>query len=228
MKKIMIAGILLLAILASVGCVSAGALSTNLVVNGGFETPVKIGSWQLFPEGKNGSGWNVEAQTPVSSGLKIQNQSTTSIKPFEGSQFAQLSSPSSGAENGPVGISQMIPQVKGTIYRISFAQRCRAEDPAPGRLGVYWGSTLLDRARCSANETSAWVTRSYTVTATSNDPVMLKFTSEGSADSSGVLLDNVNVDAANETLPVPEFPLGVIPAFLFGLVGFIHIIRKDN
>jgi hypothetical protein len=128
----------------------------------------------------------------------------------------------------PVGISQMIPQVKGTIYRISFAQSCRADDPAPGRLGVYWGSTLLDRARCSANETSTWVTRSYTVTATSNDPVMLKFTSEGSPDTSGVLLDNVNVDAANETLPVPEFPLGVIPAFLFGLVGFIHIIRKDN
>jgi hypothetical protein len=87
---------------------------------------------------------------------------------------------------------------------------------------------LLDRSRCSANETSAWVSHSYTVTATSDDPILLKFTSEGSADSAGVLLDNVNVNVANETLPVPEFPLGVIPAFLFGFVGFIHIIRKDN
>jgi hypothetical protein len=226
MKKIMIAGIILLAILASVGCVSAGAVSTNLVVNGGFETPVKIGSWQLFPEGTDGSGWNVEGAS-ASAGLEIQNQSTTSIKPYEGSQFAQLGS-RSPIEAGTVGISQMIPQVQGTTYRISFAQSCRADDPVPGRLGVYWGSTLLDRARCSANETSAWVSRSYTVTATSNDPILLKFTSEGSADSPGVLLDNVNVDAANETMPVPEFPLGVIPAFLFGFVGFIHIIRKDN
>jgi len=228
MKKIMIAGIILLAILASVGCVSAGAVSTNLVVNGGFETPVKIGSWQLFPEGTDGSGWNVEGGTSASAGLEIQNQSTTSIRPYEGSQFAQLGSRSSGVEAGTSGISQMIPQVMGTTYRISFAQSCRSDDLAPGRLGVYWGDTLLDRARCSANETSAWVSRSYTVTATSNDPIMLKFTSEGSADSSGVLLDNVKVDAANETLPVPEFPLGVIPAFLFGFVGLIHIIRKDN
>ena len=227
MKKIMIAGIILLAILASVGCVSAGAVSTNLVVNGGFETPVKIGSWELFPEGTEGSGWNVEGGTPASVSLEIQNESTTSIKPFEGSQFAQLGSQSSGVQAETRGISQMIPQVQGTTYRISFAQSCSTDDPASGRLGVYWGSILLDRARCSANETSAWVSRSYTVTATSDDPVLLKFTSEGTADANSVLLDDVKVEASNDTMPVPEFPLGVIPAFLFGFVGLIHIIRKD-
>jgi hypothetical protein len=231
MKKIMMTGIILVAFLALVGYVSAGAVSANLVVNGGFETPVKIGNWQLFPEGSDGSGWNVETGTgnaaaAVSGGLEIRNQS--SFSPFEGSQYVQLGSGDPGAQTGTTTLSQSIPQVAGTTYRVSFVQSCRPDDPAPSNLAIYWGEKMLDHTSCPSNHAATWVSRSYTITATSNDSVQLKFANEGSADSYGTMLDDVSVKAVNETMPVPEFPLGVVPAFLFGFIGFIHIIRKER
>jgi hypothetical protein len=231
MKKIIMIGIILAAFLASIGIVSAGAVSANLVVNGGFETPVKIGNWQLFPEGNDGSGWNVATGTgdaAVAGGLEIRNQSTPSFRPSEGNQYVQLGSRDPGTQADTTTISQSIPQVTGTTYRISFVQSCSPDDPAPSNLGVYWGATQLDHTSCPSNHAETWVSRSYTVTATSNDSVLLKFANEGSADSYGTMLDDVSVKAVNETMPVPEFPLGVVPAFLFGFIGFIHIIRKER
>jgi|WetSurMetagenome_2_1015567.scaffolds.fasta_scaffold52733_1 hypothetical protein len=232
MKKITMTVIILVAFLASVGYVSAGAVSANLVANGGFETPVKIGNWQLFPESNDGSGWNVEtgtgdAATTVSGGLEIRNQSTASFSPFEGSQYVQLGSRNPGTQADTTMISQVIPQVTGTTYRVAFVQSCRPDDPAPSNLAIYWGDTQLDHTSCPSNHAATWVSRSYTITATSNDSVILKFANEGTADSYGTMLDDVSVRAVNETMPVPEFPLGVIPAFLFGFIGFIHIIRKE-
>ena len=65
------------------------------------------------------------------------------------------------------------------------------------------------------------------MTATSVIRSCLRFANEGSAESYGTMLDDVSVKAVNDTMPVPEFPLGVIPAFLFGFIGFIHIIKKE-
>jgi hypothetical protein len=232
MKKIMMAGIILVVFLALVGYVSAGAVSANLVVNGGFETPVKIGDWQLFPEGNEGSGWSVETMTGdtaviVPGGLEIRNLSTAPFSPYEGSQYVQLGPRGPVMQDDTTAISQMIPQTAGTTYRIAFVQSCRPDDPAPSNLGVYWGETMLDHTSCPSNHAATWVNRSYTVTATSSDSVLLRFANEGSAESYGTMLDDVSVKAVNDAMPVPEFPLGVIPAFLFGFIGFIHIMKKE-
>ena len=232
MKKIVMMGIILAAFLASVGLVSAGAVSENLVSNGGFEAPVTIGNWELFPQGNGGSGWYVESTgegVATDSGrLEIRNQSTAIVSPSEGSQYAQLNPRHPGIQEGTVTLSQTIPQVRGNIYRISFVQSCRPDDPAPSSLAVFWGDEQLDHTSCPSGRAAVWISRSYTVTATSNESVQLKFVNEGSGDSYGTLLDDVSVRAVNDPMPVPEFPLGVVPAFLFGFIGFIHILRKDH
>jgi|GEM_PF-2425318 len=230
MKKWFMMGIILAAFLASVGIVSAGAVSENLVSNGGFETPVSIGNWQLFPQGNEGSGWYVEStgKGTESGTLQIRNQSTAILNAFEGSQYAQLSPRAPGQEESTVTLSQAVPQVKGNTYRISFVQSCRPDDPAPSNLAVFWGDEQLDHTSCPSGHAASWVSRSYTVTAPSNESVQLRFVNEGSGDSYGTLLDDVSVKTVNDTMPVPEFPIGVVPAFLFGFIGFIHILRKDH
>jgi hypothetical protein len=234
MRKIMITGIVLLSFLALVSIVSAGAVVTNLVVNGGFEAPVDTQTWQLFPDGTGGTGWDVSwappgPSIPGKAGVAIETAENASLAPFEGNQYADLNAHGSGTRPGRVSVSQLIPQVKGESYNISFAQSCDAPDPAgQSRLGIYWGTKKLDQTTCSAGTSPSWVVHNYTVTATSDTPVKLTLADEGNATSPGVLIDGVEVGAVNNTMPVPEFPLGVIPAFMFGFVGLIHMIRKEN
>ena len=186
--------------------VSAEALTSNLVVNGGFESPVKIGDWQ----DNTSAGWLMEESRdggyPVREELEIRNQSTAILSPFEGSQYAELSPRNSGSQEEIITLSQTIPQVKGISYRISFVQSCRPDDPNPSTLAVYWGDTMLDHTSCPSDHATTWIMRSYTVTATSNDPVQLKFVNEGSGNSFGTLLDDVSVKAINNnSIPAPEF-----------------------
>jgi hypothetical protein len=208
MKKILLAAILIIALLASVGTASA-----NLITNGGFETPVNTQSWQIYNAGYPGLGWDVFDQ------IEYQTQSTVGLIPYEGIQYAELD------PNYNVKIAQTINVQSGNTYTISFAQSCRAGDPGlPSKLGVYWDTMLLGQTTCTAAQSQAWATYQYSVTPASDAAVTITFADEGRSDSYGVLLDDVKVETST---PVPEFPSVFLPVTLIiGLLGTVFLVKR--
>jgi len=211
MRKLLVAGLILVTLLASMGVVSA-----NLIVNGGFETP-EIGShWVILTA--------VPAWTLENRELEYQLQNTVGLTPYEGRQYAELD------PDFNVKISQTIPVEKGKIYQLSFAQSCRYNDPhLPSLLGVYLDGVLLGQTSCTvaSQNAQAWTTHSYTFKPEVDGPVTITFADEGRSDSYGVLLDDVNLDT--QSTPVPEFPTFLLPlTFIAGLLAVTFLIRKHE
>ncbi len=208
MRYRILAGLVLAALLACTGVVSA-----NLIANNGFETPVVSGSWQIFT---SVPGWTLNDGQ-----IEYQTQSTVGLVPYEGIQYAELD------PNYNVRISQAFSVFGGEKYDISFAQSCRQDDRSlPSTLAVYWDGTLLGQTTCDQAQavSRSWVTYSYSVTPGSDGTATLMFADEGVSDSFGVLLDNVKVEA--EANPVPEFPAAFLPvSFIAGLLAIVLIIR---
>jgi hypothetical protein len=212
LKKIFYAGIVLAVLLVMAGTVSA---STNLVTNGGFETPV-ISGWTIL---NTVPGWTLDDTQ-----IEYQTASTVGLVPAEGNQYAELD------PYYNVRISEVISVHGGTTYDISFAQACRCDDPnMPSKLGVYWDNTYLGQTSCTVtpkqSQYQAWITHTYTVTPAADANVKLTFKDEGVSDSYGVLLDDVKVEARGPT-PVPEFPGTLIPVtFIVGTLMLVLFIR---
>lgn len=211
MKKIFIAGLILVALLASTGIVSA-----NLISNSGFESPAIGPYWTTL--------YSVPGWTLDDGQIEYQLQNTVGLTPFEGMQYAELD------PTHNVRISQIINVKGGTTYDIAFAQSCRADDPAlPSKLGVYVDNALLGQTSCTvASRTNqAWAIHSYSFKPAADAAVKITFADEGRSDSYGVLLDEVTVDA--EPTPVPEFPTFLVPlTFIVGLLGVVLISRKNT
>jgi hypothetical protein len=211
MRKIFLAALILVALFASTGIVSA-----NLLDNGGFEQPEIGPNWQIL--------YAVPGWTLVDGEIEYQLQNTVELTPYEGKQYAELDPTKN------VRISQVIGVTEGKTYDITFAQSCRAGDPAlPSKLGVYLGEQLLGQTSCTASseKDQAWVVYSYSFTATQDEEVTITFADEGVSDSLGVLLDDVN--AEERTTPVPEFPSFLMPVtFIAGLLVMVLFIRKNT
>lgn len=214
MKKIFFAVILIVALFASVGTVSAA----NLIQNGGFETPVNTVTWQIYNAGYPGLVWNVADQ------IEYQTQSTLNpnLVPYEGKQYAELD------PNYNVHISQDVNVQSGIAYTISFAQSCRADDQnLPSKLGVYWDKTYLGQTTCTRADAQTWATHSYTVTPVSDAVVTITFADEGNSDSYGVLLDDVKVEGG--PIAAPEFPTAFLPVtFIIGILGAVLMIQRTR
>jgi hypothetical protein len=218
MKKLLVLGIIIVALLAGVGTVSA-------IVNGDFESPgLPPGTpWASFPNLYPGLGWTVEqglgANPAITPTLEIQSQAAIGLAPHGGTYFGELDS------NANANISQIVSTTNGYTYQISFAQACRNDDGnLPSRLGVYWGSTKLGQTSCSVPMT--WETHSYSPKADSTGSVKLMFVDEGISDSYGVLLDDVTVTEEGNNVPAPEFPTLALPlAMLIGIIGVVYVIK---
>lgn len=86
--------------------------SSELIVNGGFETPaLSTGQWAVYPDGTLTS-WEVTG----GSGLEIQNNAAGA--PHGGNQLAELDSHTPGSSTS--GIEQTVSTVPGQQYRLSF------------------------------------------------------------------------------------------------------------
>jgi Protein of unknown function (DUF642) len=210
MKNGVLAGLILVTLLACTGIVSA-----NMIANGGFESPVISGSWVIM---NSVPGWTLDDTE-----IEYQTQSTVGLTPYEGVQYAELD------PNYNVRISQVISVKGGSTYDISFAQSCRAGDPhLPSYMGVYWGTTKLGQTTCTVvpGQSQAWATHTYTVTPASDADVKITFADEGVSDSFGVLLDDVKVEARQGPNLVPEFPTALVPVtFIAGVLGLVLLIR---
>jgi hypothetical protein len=228
MKKLFLSAILIVALLASVGTVSA-----NLIQNGGFEYPVvtpgeplNMGNWQIYPDGTTGLAWNVQDgigyYTPgVVTAVEFETQPTLGLTPFEGKQYAELDS------YGNVNISQAFTTEIGANYRISYVQSCRYGDSAlPSKLGVYLNNELLTQSSCSLPH--QWTVYNKDIIGT-GAVMTLKFADEGNSDSYGVLLDGVSVEKIDGPTPVPEFPTTFLPVtFIIGFLGAVLMIQRTR
>lgn len=220
MKQIFLAAILIVALLASVGTVSA-----NLISNGGFEYPVNTISWQIYADGTPGLVWNVQDgigvyDSSVPTAVEFQTLSTIGLTPYEGKQYAELDS------YGNVNISQVITTEKGAMYRVSFAQSCRSGDVGlPSNLGVYLNDAKLLATSCSAQ---SWTVHTVDFAGTDGD-VTMKFVDEGISSTYGVLLDDITVEKTSEPTAVPEFPTAFLPVtFIVGFLGAVLMIQMTR
>jgi hypothetical protein len=229
MKKIILTAVFIVALLASVGSVSAA----NLIANGGFESPVvtpgnpyNMGSWQIFPDGTPGLVWNVQDgiggyDNSVPTAVEYQTAGTLGLTPSEGNQYAELDS------YGNVNISQVFATEQGAIYQVSYAQACRADGgEQPGILGVYLDNTKLSTTICSPP--MQWTTHTAVVTGTGGD-MTLKFADEGTSNSYGALLDAVSVEKIDGPVPAPEFPSVFLPVtFIIGFLGAVLLVQRTR
>lgn len=96
-KKSTVRRVLVLIFALALFAVVPGALATNGtgVINGGFESPIPDGSWDIFPEDEV-PGWTIEwTDSDAACGgdreplLEIQKSGTV-VAAFEGSQYAEL------------------------------------------------------------------------------------------------------------------------------------------
>ena len=82
----------------------------DLIENGGFETPVPIGTWHVYPNGI--SGWAVIN----GAGIEIQRNSVAGA-PHLGNQLVELDSHGAGSQST---MEQIIDTVPGQKYKFSF------------------------------------------------------------------------------------------------------------
>jgi len=184
MKKVLsIFGSLLLTLVFTTNISAA-----ELIVNGGFETPVvDYNSWGVFPIGTEGLGWSVEYLTPdpyVPQGLEIQNNLDGA--PREGNQLAELDS------YHPTRIWQDIPTKVGYKYEIKYSWIPRHEMP-DNQMMVKWGDEVIGTHIASWTPESAWQDESVIMLST-GDVKRLEFTETGADDSFGMFLDAVSVN----------------------------------
>jgi len=221
MNRFLIRGIITLALLASVGMVTAA----NLVTNGGFETPTAIDPFT--PNMNTGlTGWSISPGN-------IDLISTLWNPPTGGgAQSIDLS----GCARAT--LSQDIATTPGDSYKLTFAL---AGNPYPQtntvrKVAVIWGNDApiirsFDTAGRSYPSDMGWTTVTDIPSfQASTNPTTLKFQDVSENDNLcvGVALDNIDVEQQQVT-PSPEFPSVALPvALIVGILGAILFIKSTK
>lgn len=180
----------------------------ELVMNGGFETPVVTNDedWDIFDNGEIGLewsvGWRSDEGQPEPAKLELQKVWT----PYEGDQYAELDTDWNGpgrdeSEPSSVRISQYIPTIPGENYTVRFAFSPRpGTDGFDNRLKLNWDhddQIVFLSADGSTNDDTVWTPYEYTFIADSLI-TNLAFIDVGDQNSLGTFLDDVSVKCANE------------------------------
>lgn len=198
--------------------VCVAATSTNLLSNGGFETPIVAtgAGWDIYPDGTVGLGWRVAWEPgqpttfgagtrPVLANLEF-HRGVNGWNHAEGLQHAELDTDwdgPSGALNGEpslVSIYQDIVTVPGKKYELRYAHGARPNTTADqNTLHVRIGGVLVDtKTKAGGNAPIVWDEYTETFTATSTT-TRIEFAAGGPTDGMGVFLDNVRLYAVNCT-----------------------------
>lgn len=108
----------------------------NLIVNGGFESPV-VTTWDTFDTGTPGLGWSVDYVNSASGVGRLEIQRNVAGAPHSGYQHAELDSYHS------TEIYQDIQTGYGYEYEVSYCWSPRP-NRADNHIEVYWNDELLD------------------------------------------------------------------------------------
>ncbi|MFA4880660.1 MAG: DUF642 domain-containing protein [Candidatus Doudnabacteria bacterium] len=190
---------------------AAGCNTTNLIQNGGFETPevTDAAKWEIFPSGATGLFWTIGwepgqsttygGQTRPDPALKELQEGVNGWLPAEGDQYAELDTdwfgpgnPLSG-EPARVNIYQNITTTIGNTYKLTYKY-----SPRPG-VGAD-NNTLIVRVNDSQVATHSavggsntiWTEYTYEFKATGTT-TKIEFAAGGASDSLGVFLDDVKL-----------------------------------
>jgi hypothetical protein len=187
--------------------------TTELVTNGGFETPEVTAAqgWDIFdsPAG----GWIVEwyggsssygGQTrPDPAHLEL-HEGVNGWLPYEGDQHAELDTdwdgPGGGLNNEPasVEISQTLAACPSGLYTLRYAWSPRPNH-SDNALEVRWGGSLIDSHSGVGVSNTNWMLEEHEyLSGPSSGTVALAFRETGTADSLGMFLDSVSVVCVRE------------------------------
>lgn len=182
-------------------CVGDCQEGSELILNGGFETPnVPTGGWAIYPNASQTS-WTVES----GAGLEIQDHAAGD--PHGGNQLAELDSNNSSA------ISQNIATVAGGQYRLRFWYSPRPGRGAGDNTIDYFVKVVSDNSVILSGEIGAtavggsntsWTEYVYNFIATSNNTKIM-FSDAGFNNSYGGYLDDISV---KELTCSSHFPTG--------------------
>lgn len=187
----------------------ADAIETNLIVNGGFESP-RVSGYTTFTARSNFLGWTVNA-----GGVDVV--ANNFYAPALGVQSLDLNSVASGS------ILQNMATTPGRAYLVSFAFATnplpddpRFPAPAVKLMWVRWNGMLLGQfSQNSTGHTATnvgWQDYSLSVVGTGADTLSFASLTPGSA---GPALDNVRLVA----VPEPK-PLCLASAAIYLIVAF--------
>jgi len=183
---------------------------TNMIVNGGFETPLVSASqaWDIFPAGTPGLGWKVEWSSSQTSYQGVTRPDIANLElhhgvngwaPQEVSQYAELDTDwndhtgTLNNEPASVKIYQDIPTIPGNKYSVDFWFSPRPNTSSTNnRLQYGWDSNSEGTATGTGSSNTSWTEYDYTFTAV-NPVTRIYFTDVGTADSMGTFIDNVTV-----------------------------------
>ena len=216
----------LLSAAAVASCLGMSAAYANLIVDGGFETPignqfyVSYGANHGSPYGGtsfySGSPWIINPSTSVD---LVNTQIGWGAAAFEGSQVLDLVGFGSFGE-----ISQQFQTVLGQKYTLAFAfgNNPGSTSQAAADVSVFSGGNLLLTSvfhNTSAYGNLHWDTFTREFTGT-GQIATLTFSNTTGGGNGGILLDDVNVAA----VPEPATWAMMILGFLG--IGFIGYRRK--
>jgi hypothetical protein len=189
------------------GATSGKARAGNIVVNGGFETPVVTDFYyDTYYAGQSFTGWTV-GQGAVALYTDQYNPGMSDV-PYQGNQALQLASTQGG--NG--SIYQDLVTAPGATYILSFAFASNPFTSESASMNVAWGgATIASLSAAPSHDFTnlGWIVESYTVTASAGI-TRLEFTNT----SSGVGVGLPQIDAVSAS-PVPE-PSSLV----MGVIGF--------
>lgn len=219
MKKLLLLGIIAAILLAGIGTVSA---ATNLVQNGGFESPgTFIGipnGWQNLNSGL--PSWNIG---PGNIDLIYKNY----WEPAPGNYSIDL------AGSAPGTISQVLSTTPSAKYDLAFNMSGNLDGlPTIKKVEVFWGGISQGNFTFDTTGHShaamGWEKRVKTGLVASGSTTELKFVDRSGSDFFGSALDDIVVEQET-VVPTPEFPTMALPAALIvGLLGAVLFIRKSK
>ena len=189
--------------------------SSNLVENGGFETPAVTNSngWDIFDDGTSGLGWKVawENGQPTYNGeprpdpahLEL-HESVNGWTHDEGTQHAELDSDWDGPVNGYSGepasvlIYQDVDTPDGGVLSLSYAWSPRPNHD-DNELEVLWNGSSLATHSASGGPGTSFTTESHFVSASpGNSQDRIAFKETGNSDALGMFLDDVQLRACTK------------------------------
>ncbi len=187
----------------------------GLITNGSFEEPgLADNTWTVFTPSI--PGWTVQN----GAGIEIQNNVVTTA--FDGEQYVELDShPNSTSSQSNSSMYQLVDGlVVGNSYELSFAYAPRVSSvfdivngPTVNTNGinVYFGSQseLFNLDAIFTDTQSGWTVYSAIVEATA-EAMYLTFEADGTADTYGGFIDNVELASVPEPSVLALFGLGLV------------------
>ncbi len=180
------------AMFATMAIAATCSAQANLLVNGGFESPV--GTYGSFSIVSAIQGWT--------GGPTIEIQNHVAGTPFEGMQLVELDTDANSS------MYQDFVTTAGSYYTVHFNY-----SPRPGiaasSTGIQFSfnGVVYDTLALSGlnNSDTVWVSRDFTILAAGTTS-RIAFAATGISDSFGGYLDNVIVSAAASPLVVVAVP----------------------